>query len=72
MLDTKVKNVPAGDRCELLVTDSTGHTTVVGSWTTGYDESSEWYPGSSGVTQDSVRSFEITAQGKVLVRVMAR
>ncbi|HZC62846.1 MAG TPA: zf-HC2 domain-containing protein [Streptosporangiaceae bacterium] len=71
MLDTKVKNVPAGDRCQLLVTDSSGHTTVVGSWTTSYDESSVWYPGSSGVTLDSVRSFEVMSQGKVLVRVPA-
>jgi hypothetical protein len=71
MLDTKVKNVPAGDRCQLLVTDSSGHTTVVGSWTTSYDESSVWYPGSSGVTLDGVRSFEVMSQGKVLVRVPA-
>ena len=71
VLDTRVDNVPAGDRCQLLVTDSSGHTTVVGSWTTRYDESAVWYPGSSGVTLDSVRSFEITSQGKVLVKVPA-
>ncbi len=71
VLDTRVKNVPAGDRCQLLVTDSSGHTTVVGSWTTTYDEGSVWYPGSSAVTLDSVRSFEVTSQGKVLVRVPA-
>jgi diadenosine tetraphosphatase ApaH/serine/threonine PP2A family protein phosphatase len=69
VLDTEVKNVPAGDRCQLLVTDSRGHTTVVGGWTTTYDERSVWYPGSSGVTLDSVRSFEVTAHGKVLVKV---
>lgn len=72
VLDTKVMNVPAGDRCQLLVTDSSGHTTVVGSWTTSYDESGVWYPGSSGVTLDTVRSFEVTSRGKVLVRVPAR
>ena len=72
VLDTQVKDVPAGDRCELLVTDSSGHTTVVGSWTTTYDEKGIWYPGSSGVTLDSVRSFEVTADGKVLVKVPAR
>jgi anti-sigma factor RsiW len=71
VLDTQVMNVPAGDRCELLVTDSSGHTTVVGSWTTTYDEDGVWYPGSSGVTLDSVRSFEVTSQGKVLVKVPA-
>ena len=71
VLDTRVKNVPAGDRCQLLVTDSSGHTTVVGGWTTTYDEGSVWYPGSSGVTMDSVRSFEVMSQGKVLVKVPA-
>jgi hypothetical protein len=30
-----------------------------------------WYPGSSAVSLDSVRSFEITSQGKILVKVMA-
>ena len=71
VLDTRVKNVPAGARCQLVVTDSSGHSTVVGGWTTSYDESDVWYPGSSPVAQDSVRSFEITSQGKVLVKVMA-
>ena len=72
VLDTRVKNGPAGDRCQLLVTDSSGHTTVVGGWTTTYDEGSVWYPGSSGITLDSVRSFEVISQGKVLVKVPAR
>ncbi len=71
VLDTRVRNVPAGARCQLVVTDSSGRSTVVGGWTTSYDESTVWYPGSSPVTQDSVRSFEITSQGKVLVKVMA-
>ena len=71
LLDTRVENVPAGARCQLVVTDSSGRSTVVGGWTTGYDEGTVWYPGSSPVTQDSVRSFEITSQGKVLVKVMA-
>jgi anti-sigma factor RsiW len=71
VLDTRVRNVPAGARCQLVVTDSSGHSIVVGGWTTTYDESTVWYPGSSPVAQDSVRSFEITSQGKVLVKVMA-
>ena len=71
VLDTRVENVPAGARCQLVVTDASGHSTVVGGWIADYDESSVWYPGSSPVGQDSVRSFEITSQGKVLVKVMA-
>ena len=34
VLDTRVENVPAGARCQLVVTDSSGHSTVVGGWTT--------------------------------------
>jgi hypothetical protein len=71
VLDTRVENVPTGARCQLVVTDSSGHTTVVGGWTTTYDEGSVWYPGSAPVALDSVRSFQITSQGKVLVTVRA-
>jgi len=69
VLDTQVKNVPTGARCQLVVTDSSGHSTVVGGWTTSYDEAGVWYPGSAPIALDSVRSFEITSQGKVLVTV---
>lgn len=72
VLDTQVKNVPSGARCQLKVTDSSGHTSVVGGWTATYDEGSTWYPGSSPVALASVHSFEITSQGKTLVTVMAR
>jgi anti-sigma factor RsiW len=71
VLDTRVQNVPTGARCQLVITDSSGHTTVVGGWTTTYDEGSVWYPGSAPVALDSVRSFQITSQGKVLVTVKA-
>jgi anti-sigma factor RsiW len=71
VLDTKVENVPTGARCQLVVTDSSGHSMVVGGWTTAYDEAGVWYPGSAPVALDSVRSFEITSQGKVLVTVRA-
>ena len=71
VLDTQVKNVPTGARCQLVVTDSSGHSTVVGGWTTAYDEAGVWYPGSAPIALDSVRSFEITSQGKVLVTVKA-
>ncbi len=71
-LDTQVHGVAEGARCQLVVTDTAGHATVVGSWTTGYDESWTWYPGATAVTLDSVRSFAITSHGKVLVTVPMR
>jgi hypothetical protein len=71
-VDTLVKGVPANTRCQLEVTDSTGHTTVVGGWKTTYDEGSTWYPGGTSVALDSVRSFQVTSHGKVLVTVPVR
>jgi anti-sigma factor RsiW len=71
-VDTLVKGVPANTRCQLEITDSTGHTTVVGGWKTTYDEGSTWYPGGSSVALDSVRSFQVTSRGKVLVTVPVR
>jgi len=69
---TLVKGVPAGTRCQLEITDSTGHTTVVGGWQTTYDEGNTWYPGGTSVALDSVRSFQVTSHGKVLVSVPVR
>jgi anti-sigma factor RsiW len=71
VLDTQVRGVPDGAQCQLVVTDSAGRATVVGSWTTAYDEGSAWYPGATSVALDSVRSFAITSHGKVLVEIPA-
>lgn len=71
-IDTLVKGVPANTRCQLEITDSAGHTSVVGGWKTTYDEGSTWYPGGTSVALDSVRSFQVTSHGKVLVTVPVR
>ncbi|HTT55155.1 MAG TPA: zf-HC2 domain-containing protein [Streptosporangiaceae bacterium] len=68
-LDTKVHGLPENVRCSLLVTDTAGRTVVAGSWTTSYDEGTTWYPGASSVPLDSVRSFQITSGGRVLITV---
>lgn len=68
-MDTRVVGVPAGTECQLQVTDAAGHRTVVGSWTATYGEDTVWYPGSSSVALTSLRSFQITSGGKVLVSV---
>jgi anti-sigma factor RsiW len=69
---TLVKGVPAGTRCQLEITNSSGQTSVVGGWQTTYDEGSTWYPGGSSVALDSVHSFQVTSHGKVLVTVPVR
>ena len=51
--------------------DSSGRTMVVGGWTTSYDEQRRLVPRPGSGRADSVRSFEIMSQGKVLVTVRA-
>jgi anti-sigma factor RsiW len=68
-LDSQVVGVPPGTLCQLQVTDAAGHRTVVGSWTATYRADTVWYPGSSSVALASMRSFQITSGGKVLVSV---
>lgn len=72
VLDTQVRHVPQGARCQLVVTDAAGRSVVVGSWTASYDESTTWYPGATSVALASVRSFAITSGGKVLISVPVR
>jgi hypothetical protein len=69
MLDTNITGVPAGAKCQLVVTDSAGHSSVVSGWTATYDQNSVWYPGASSVSLASVHSFQVTSQGKVLVTI---
>ncbi len=68
-LDTRVHGLPEDVRCSLVVTDTAGHTVVAGSWETSYDEGTTWYPGSSSVMLDSVRQFQITSGGRVLLTI---
>jgi len=63
--DVAVAGVKYGTRCELWVTDSTGRRVAVGGWK--YEDERSWYPGSTAIPTDSIRSFQITARGKTLV-----
>jgi predicted anti-sigma-YlaC factor YlaD len=71
-LNTKVHGLPEDVRCSLVVTDAAGHTVVAGSWKTSYDEGTTWYPGASSVMLDSVRRFQITSGGRVLLTIPVR
>lgn len=72
VLDTQVHGLPENVRCSLVVTDAAGHKVVAGSWKTSYDEGTTWYPGASSVMLDSVRSFQVTSGGRVLITIPAR
>ncbi len=71
-LDVQVSEIPAGTSCQLRVTSSRGQDVAAGSWTVAVGHLGAWYPASASFPASSVRGFEVTAGGKVLVTVPAR
>lgn len=68
----QVTGVPAGTVCQFRVTDAAGHSTVAGNWRVSYQDEGAWYPVSTAVNAHSMRSFQVTTGGKVLVSAAAR
>ena len=64
-----VTGAPPGSVCQLLATDSQGHVSVLGSWV--FWSRSEWYPASTWLSSTSLRSFELTIDGKVVASARA-
>ncbi len=62
-----VSGVPAGTKCQLWVTDSSGRRMVAGGWDVPAADEGVWYPGSAPAPADSITSFQITSHGKALV-----
>ena len=71
MMIAQVSGIPAGTVCEFQVTDAQGHHMVVGGWRVEYQGRPVWYPASTSVTDTNLRSFQVTAGGKVLASVNA-
>jgi hypothetical protein len=69
--EVRVGKIAAGTACQLLVTNSRGQDAVAGGWTVAVGDPAAWYPASASFPASSVRSFEITADGKTLVSVPA-
>jgi predicted anti-sigma-YlaC factor YlaD len=69
--EVRVSKIAAGTACKLLVTNSRGQEAVAGGWTVAPGDPAAWYPASASFPASSVRSFEITADGKTLVSVPA-
>jgi hypothetical protein len=65
-LDTEVKGIPVGTKCDLWVTDSAGKRVLAGSWVTDDDEGKVWYPGATGVSASQLASFQVTVGSKVI------
>jgi anti-sigma factor RsiW len=65
-LDTEVKGIPEGTKCDLWVTDSAGKRVLAGSWVTDDDEGKVWYPGATAVSASQLASFQVTVGSKVI------
>jgi anti-sigma factor RsiW len=71
-LEVRITGVAAGTRCQLLVTGSGGQKVAAGGWYFTAGQHATWYPASVPLQAPSVRSFEITSGGKILVTIRAR
>jgi Putative zinc-finger len=70
-LEVRVAGVAAGTRCQLRVTGPHGQQAPAGGWTIPAGQQVTWFPASAPFPATSVHAFEITADRKVLVTIMA-
>jgi Putative zinc-finger len=71
MMDVQVKGLQPGIVCQFQVTDSAGRHWVVGGWRLAYRHGYPWYPAATALTEQNLRSFDLTSGGKVLAQVQA-
>jgi len=64
-----VTGLQPGSVCQLRVMDATGGTSVVGSWKLWPGDS--WYPASTWLGEEDLRSFQVTVDGKVVAAAPA-
>jgi predicted anti-sigma-YlaC factor YlaD len=67
--EVETENIPVGTTCDLWVVHPDGSRTWVAAWTTAGDEGRVWYSGSLASTAGAIKSFQITANHKVLLAV---
>jgi Putative zinc-finger len=70
-LDVKVSGIRAGTTCELWVVGQDGQRWPAGSWTVTGQWTASSYQASSAAPVGAVRSFQLTAGGRVLADVRA-
>jgi hypothetical protein len=70
-VEVRVGEIAAGTACQMLVRNSRGQDAIAGGWTVAAGNPAAWYPASSSFAASSVRSFEVTADGKTLVSAPA-
>jgi hypothetical protein len=70
-MQVQVMGIRSGTRCQFWLTTSSGQHLLAGTWTVTGDHFGSWYRASSQAAAAHVRSFDISAGGKVLVTVPA-
>ena len=68
-MDVNVTGLQPGSVCQFQVTDATGGRSMVGSWKVSQETS--WYPASTWLGEDEVRSFQVIIDGKVVASAPA-
>jgi anti-sigma factor RsiW len=68
-MEVQVTGLQPGSVCQFQVTDATGGKSVVGSWTAW--PGSYWYPASTWLGEQQLRSFQVTIDGKVVASAPA-
>jgi Putative zinc-finger len=63
-MEVNVTGLQPGSVCQFQVTDATGGKSVVGSWTAW--PGTYWYPASTWLGEQQLRSFQVTVDGKVV------
>ncbi|HEV2240187.1 MAG TPA: zf-HC2 domain-containing protein [Streptosporangiaceae bacterium] len=69
-MQVQVSGIPNGTYCTFRVTTFGGQHFVVGGWMVN-GAHGNWYEAASPIATAKIRSFEITADGKMLVNVLA-
>jgi anti-sigma factor RsiW len=70
-LEVRVSGVAAGTRCQFWVTGPRGQTVDAGGWIVVAGQQAAWHPASVPFRVSMLRSFQVVADGKVLVTVGA-
>jgi anti-sigma-K factor RskA len=70
----QVSGIKPGTTCDFWVVGKNGQSMYAGTWTVAGDYGpgyggKTWYPASSAIATDSVRGFQLTSGGKVLLNI---
>lgn len=71
-LQVQITGIPAGTRCQLVVTGRGGQEADAGGWVIAAGSQPGWYPGSVALPPASLRQIAVTSGGKTLVSIPAR